>query len=186
MISASTITDVSELENTQVHIFTIAVVNTGGKYCASIFPFTFNGATQLATPFSDCNTKSGASPHWERYIQSVALISSAITSQVLTVSLSTCPVTVIQFPIVAAPEVLRVQVMSTLPTVSNHFKWVVPFTVKSSVTVASPETVKSLATDTSSEKIASPVTVWFQVTVEFQATDKFPHTEAATIQLPYP
>ncbi|MBO7691749.1 MAG: hypothetical protein J6T10_03845 [Methanobrevibacter sp.] len=64
-----------------------------------------------------------------------------------------------QLPITAAQVVLKVQPTSTLPVVSKSFKCVEPFTVKSSVTVASPLTFKFLATDTSLEKIPSPVTV---------------------------
>lgn len=52
-MSASTTTEVFELSNIPVPIFTMAVVYTGGRYCGSIFPLASNGATPLACPFSD-------------------------------------------------------------------------------------------------------------------------------------
>jgi hypothetical protein len=82
----------------------------------------FNGATPFGSHFSDWRTKSGASAQAERYNQSVTLTSLAITSLVLTVSLSTCPVMFNPFSQTTAQLTLNVQSISTEPSVSNPFK----------------------------------------------------------------
>jgi hypothetical protein len=147
-MSASTTTEVSELEKTPVPILTMAVVYTGGKYCESTFPLASNGATQLGCHFSDCNTKSGA----------VALFHNAIVQLTTKLSVTTL-VEVKPLPASTAQVTLRVPSISTLPLVSTSLRCVLQLTYKSSVIVASPLTFKSLETVTSLEKIPSPVTV---------------------------
>ena len=126
MIAESTTTEVSELENTPVPILTMAVVYTGGKYCESTFPLASNGATQLAAPFSSCNTKSGAVALFHNAIFQLTVRLVVTVLVVTTLSDSTCQVTETQFQASIAQSTLRVQATSTLPVVSKAFKCVDP------------------------------------------------------------
>jgi hypothetical protein len=121
--------------------------------------------------------KSGASAQLDKYNPVETLTSSAITSQVLTVSDSTCPVIVAQLEPLIAQVTLRVPSISTLPSVSKALIEVVQFTVKSSdnvtssptervpVIVSLPVTASLPATVTSLLKIAFQVVVEVPVTV---------------------
>ena len=104
------------------------------------------------------------------------LTSSAITSQVLTVSDSTCQVIVAQLEPLIAQVTLKVPSISTLPSVSKALREVVQFTVKSSDNVTSsptervPVIVSFQVTDSLPATVTSLLKIAFQVVVEVQVT----------------
>jgi hypothetical protein len=150
----------------------MAVVYTGGKYCGSIFQFASNGATQLAAPFSSCNTKSGAVASFHNAIFQFIVILFTTALPVTRLSLSTCQSTTNQFHPLIAHSTLKVQSISTLPVVSTSFKCAVHCTVKSSTTVKSSDIV------TAPLNVELPATVTFHVTVSFPLIAKLPLTVA--------
>lgn len=81
-----------------------------------------NGATPLAAPFSDCNTKSGAVALFPNATFPLTVKLFVVVLVVTILSLSTCQETVIPLPAFIAQVVLRVQSISTLQSVSTSLR----------------------------------------------------------------
>ena len=128
-MSGSLNTAVLEFSNTTFTIFKIQVVKIAGKLTTGIVQLASNTATPPGCHFSTWRTKSGASALLDRYNPVETLTSSAITSQVLTVSDSTCQLIVAQLEPLIAQVTLRVPSISTEPSVSKALIEVVQFTV---------------------------------------------------------